>query len=110
MTIELISQEQYDRLLEIQKEFPKLTLQNKGYEYIGKNNLTQEELEAFKEVEDILRKHIVDFVEFTNFRYSTDKTKFENRLAIRLQYKYSPMFTGVGYLFVDELLNGFDDE
>ena len=104
MKIELISQEQYNRLLEIQKQFPKLTLQNKGYEYIGKNNLTQEELEAFKGVKNILRKHIIDFVEFNNFRYS------EDRLQIRCQYKWNTHFTGVGYLFVDELLNGFDNE
>jgi hypothetical protein len=110
MTITLITQEVYNNLVEIYNKYPKLTLQNKGYEYIRKDNLNNEELTKLKEVETILKQVIKGFSSFSNFR-TNNKTQ---ELQIRFQYDYSAdaeirtnPFIGVGYLYLEELLNGF---
>lgn len=110
MTITLITQEVYDQVLDIYNKYPKLTLQNKGYEYIRKDDLNNEELTKLKEVETILKESIKGFKTFSNFR-TNNKTQ---ELQIRFQYDYSAdaeirtcPFTGVGYLYLEELLNGF---
>jgi hypothetical protein len=110
MTITLITQEVYNNLVEIYNKYPKLTLQNKGYEYIRKDDLNNEELTKLKEVNDILKTAIKGFSEFNNFR-TNNKTQ---ELQIRFQYDYSAdaekianPFIGVGYLYLEELLNGF---
>lgn len=113
MKIQLITPEEHSRLLEIYESNPTLTLQNKGYEYIGKNKLSDDDNAKIKEIEIILKKAIVGFSSFTNFRLSRS-----GEIQIRLQYDYGaedngPMphhFTGVGYLLVDELLNGFNEK
>lgn len=110
MTINLITEKEHDQLLEIFEEFPKLTLQNKGYEYIGKNKLTEIEKTKITEIESILKRSIHGFSSFTNFKLD-DKTQ---EIKIRLQYDYASdggngahHFIGVGYILLDELLNGF---
>ena len=110
MTITLITQEVYNNLVEIYTKYPKLTLQNKGYEYIRKDDLNNEELTKLKEVETILKEAIKGFKTFSNFR-TNNKTQ---ELQIRFQYDYSAdakirttPFVGVGYLYLNELLNGF---
>ena len=116
MTITLITQEEYDKLLSIQKEFPALTFQNEGYEYLKKDKLTEIELEKFKEAESILKKCILGFREFNHFRISTLRNTKEKVLVARFQYNWSadddysknPIpFTGVGYLELEELHKGF---
>ena len=117
MTIELISNEQYKILSTIQKEYPILTFQNEGYQYVNKDKFRHEDHKAFNTVSNILREHIVGFTEFNNFQIS-NKT---DGVKLRFQYEWvNPKeedphsslgsFVGVGYLFLDELLNGFDDE
>lgn len=109
MTIDLITQEQYNILLNIQKNHKILTFQNKGYEYIDKSKLTESDKEAIKEIESILNSHIKGFYNFNNFLFSKD-----NELRIRFQYNWNydnniGSFKGVGYILLDELLNGFRD-
>lgn len=108
MKIELISKEQFDRIVEIQEKHPLLTYQQKGYDYPDKSKWSEEDLSAYNEVTEILRKHIVGFDSFTNFNFN-EKTG----IRIRLQYNYGAedntmSFTGVGYLYLRELLNGFN--
>lgn len=108
MTITLIPQETYDRLMEIYTQYPNLSLQNKGYQYINKSKLTAEELEVFSEVQTILSKHINDFREFNNFKISK-----RGEIQLRFQYIWDPndtRFRGVGYILLSELLNGFEDK
>lgn len=113
MTITLISKEQLDRLIEIQKTYPNLTYNNKGYDYLNLSRLTPEELQHFKEAEEIIKTSIKGFSKFNHFKPS--KTKPELPM-IRFQYDYTAdqvgerPFTGVGYLFVHELHYGFDDQ
>lgn len=107
MTITLISKKEYKELLKIQENNAKLTLQNKGYETPKKEEFSEEDKKAHARVTEILKGSIKDFVSFTNFRLS-----LTDRIEIRFQYKYEGdlYFVGVGYLFADELLNGFDKE
>jgi len=113
MTIKLISKEQLDRLLEIQKAYPNLTYNNRGYDSLNLSRLTPEELKNFKEAEEIISTSIKGFSEFNHFKPS--KTKPELPM-IRFQYNYSAdipgslPFKGVGYLFVHELHYGFDNQ
>lgn len=116
MEIRLISKEQYDILTRIYNENKGLFLQNEGYEYINKDKLSNEDKGAFNIVTDILREHIIGFSEFNNFKLSSD-----NRIRLRFQYEWTAderkdnphfrgiPFTGVGYILLDELLNGFEE-
>lgn len=110
MKIQLITPEQHENLLNIYKNYPALTLQNKGYEGINKDKLTDEEKGKIKEVEAVLNNHICGFSRFQNFKLSND-----NEVKLRFQYNYdydsknNTGFTGVGYILLDELLNGFRD-
>ena len=112
MTITLISKEQLDRLLEIQKTYPNLTYDNKGYDNLNLSLLTPEELKHFKEAEEIIKTSIKGFREFNHFKPSKSKPELP---MIRFQYNWTAdhpgelPFTGVGYLFVHELHYGFDN-
>lgn len=111
MTINLITKDQYNELLRIQKEFPNLSFQNVGYTYPNKNEWSEEDLNAHKIVSEVLSKSIVGFREFNHFKLDS-----KNTLQIRFQYNYNAeeedkiSFTGVGYLVLDELLNGFNTQ
>lgn len=108
MKITLLTKEQHDEILSIYEVFPELTLQNKGYEYIDKSKLPNEAKDAFKAVENILKANIVGFSSFTNFKVNKD-----GEIQLRFDYNYNygnneRPFTGVGYILLSELLNGFD--
>jgi hypothetical protein len=109
MKIQFISEQEHSELLNIFNDCPALTLQNKGYEYIDKSKLTDDEKSSLERVSEILRKSVVGFSSFSNFRL--DKN---GEVEIRLQYDYgaednSMPFTGVGYVLLDELRDGFKD-
>lgn len=111
MTIELISESQYKLLLNIQKTYPNLTYQNKGYDYPNKSKWSNEDLSQFNIVKTILNKHIKGFSEFNHFKLNN-----KNEVIIRLQYNwtldepYKYPFTGVGYLPLEELFKGFKNK
>lgn len=111
MRITLIKKRVYNKLLKYYKDFPALTLQNKGYENINRNKFTEKEKKADKEIIDILKTSIVGFRRFQNFKL--DKN---NNIVLRFQYNYdyeksvSAGFTGVGYILLNELLNGFNEK
>ena len=111
MKIELINQQQYDILKKLQESHPILTFQNDGYEYIDKSKFDEQDKATFNAIESLLRKHIVGFSWFNNFCHS----KRTGKLLLRFQYNYGAedntmQFIGVGYLELDELLNGFTVE
>ena len=116
MTIERINQEQMDKILKIQKEHPLLTYQAKGYDTPDRTKWSEDDANKFKEVEDILKKHIVGFESLQNFVISR-----KGEIGLRLQYDYQAdltgeersktklgYFKGVGYITLRELMNGFD--
>lgn len=104
MTIKLITKEQHERLLTIQRDVPNITFQNNGYEYIPSNKMGLKEMEAIEEVSDVLKGCIEGFRKFHNF-----KLRENGKLVVRIKYQWDSSFTGVGYVGVDELLNGFDN-
>lgn len=109
MKIELITKEEYSTLMGIQEARPILTYQAKGYDEIDRTKLTDSDKEAVSIVRDILKKNIYGFSRFQNFKIGKD-----GDIQIRFQYNYNYdtddiPFTGVGYIRVNELLNGFDD-
>ena len=109
MKIELITPEEYQKMKSIYLEHPELTLQNKGYETINKNTLNNKAKDALKEVEEILKRSICGFSSFQNFKLNK-----AGELTLRLQYNYNYdgdglTFIGVGYIELNELLNGFNN-
>lgn len=114
MTIELLTQEEYNMLISIQKEHPNLTFQNQGYQYVDKSKFTEADKIAFDKVTNLLRKNIKGFIEFNNFKIGTDKISKAKEVCLRFQYNWGAdtagvHFTGVGYLTLREFLNGFDE-
>jgi hypothetical protein len=107
MKINLIPVEEFNVLMNAYTNYPKLSLQNKGYEGIDKSTFTADEQSQNELVTNILKKSIAGFSSFQNFR--VNKT---NKPEIRFQYNYNYdggfPFTGVGYIFIEELLNGFN--
>jgi len=110
MTIEKISQEESNRVIELKEKFPLLVYEARGYDTPDKTEWTQENHDAFKEIEDLLKEHIVGFSSFQNLTYGG---KGEEELRFRFQYNYGAedntrSFIGVGYIKLRELTNGFD--
>ncbi len=109
MKINLITPTQHAELLNIFNNAPILTLQNKGYEGIDRSKFTDKENQQDKKVDEILKSAIVGFRRFQNFKLDKD-----NNIVLRFQYNYdyetslNAGFTGVGYILLDELLNGFN--
>ena len=104
MTIELITQKEHDLLKEIHEKFPALILDNKGFEGIDRSKFTPEEKEADRTVKMILKGCIHGFSYFQNFKPG----KTSGDMYLRFQYRWDDHFTGVGYITLRELLNGFD--
>ena len=111
MKIKAITNEEYDFLVKAQEQHPILTYQSKGYDTFDETLLSYEDKEAIEEVEKILKESITGFSSFTNF--TNVKVDGEEGVFIRLQYDYGAeddtvRFTGVGYVKIEELLNGFE--
>lgn len=110
MTINLLSEEDYKKLLHIQKTYPYLTFQNEGFEYIDKTVFTEEEKAAFATVTEILSRCVVGFSKFFNF-----KVRKNGNIVVRFDYDWTAddrsqgaSFIGVGYVTVEELHKGFN--
>ena len=110
MKINLISQEEYKFLIDTFDKHPNLIYQNKGYDYLNWDKLTEEDKQAHEQVTELLKNTVVGFSEFNHFRFNKEGEK-----EIRLQYDWTAHdrslgipFIGVGYVLIDELLNGFN--
>ena len=99
-----MSPEVYSELLQLYNDFPIITYQNKGYDNINRYKLNEEEQQADERVGEILKKHIHSFVRFQNF--SLDKS---GGIRVRLQYRWSELFTGVGYVPIEDFIEGFEE-
>ena len=111
MTITKITQEEHKFLIESYENYPHLCLQNQGYEYINPDTFDEEDTARIKEIETILRKSILGFSKFSNFkkdRYGNPRIRFQYNWDADSDSANKTHFTGVGYIKIDELLNGFD--
>jgi len=89
------NKEKYDRLVELQKEYPELTYDNTGYDTISKE-VKDSHKKQIEEIHDILKSSLKRYSSFQNF-----KPRKDGNWCIRLQYSYDGGgFTGVGYFYV----------
>ncbi len=105
MKINLITQDDFLTLSNYFFNLKNLTLQNKGYECIDKNLLTDDDKIAILNIELILKNSIHGFSRFSNFKVNEN-----GKTQIRFQYNWNYdgkglPFIGVGYILLDELLN-----
>lgn len=116
MILTILEEEDYNKLLDIQKQYPNLTFKHEPYQEWIPAHFTEEDKNALNEVKLIMKKAITGFSKFTNFYYSKN-----GDLRVRFYYDWSftlingitvregVSFTGVGYLELQELLNGFNE-
>ena len=86
----------YNRLILIQKEYPELTFQNEGYEYLSRDTVNKHK-EQIEEISNILKTILKGFVQFNNF-----KVYKNGDIMIRVQYYWDERFIGVGYFNIEE--------
>lgn len=119
MILTTLELEDYNKLVEIQKEFPHLTFNHEPYQEWIPAHFTDSDKKALEQVKELVKKAIYGFKNFTNFFYNK-----KGVLCVRFYYDWSftwnndeekiPIrnslpFTGVGYLELQELLNGFNE-
>ena len=84
------------KIIEIQSNFPNLTFQNEGYQYLSKE-IKENHKKEIAEIESILKKEIKGFSEFNNFKINKDGS-----FSVRGQYYWDGNFRGVGYFNINE--------
>ena len=84
------------KIIEIQSNFPKLTFQNEGYQYLTKE-IKENHKKEIAEIERILREEINGFSEFNNFKINKDGS-----FSVRCQYYWDSSFKGVGNFNINE--------
>lgn len=97
--LRFITQEEYERLLTLSQR-EDLQSDNKENYYHAERLKDDEDV---KWVNALLTEVIEDFASFSNFRK-------DNPDWIRLQYAWGPHFTGVGWIKLTELRDGFPSE
>ena len=85
----------YEELVKLYQEYPELTFQNKGYQYLPQE-VKERNQEGIDKINAILEKTVEGFVRFDNFKNRPDKNFW-----VRCQTKWSPSFTGVDYFKIE---------
>lgn len=85
------------RLVEIQRDYPELTFQNNGYEYLSQE-VYDRHPEQVSEINRILKLLIPGFSEFNNFKIGEKSGK----CYVRVQHYWDSSFKGVGYFELNE--------
>lgn len=96
MTITIKSNNNYNRLKELQDNYPALTFNNVGYQGLTKE-IKENHREEIKEIESILKSMISNFSSFKNF-----KPRKDGGLDVRMQVYYDERFIGVCYIDLEE--------
>ena len=86
----------YNKLKEYQKNYPSLTFDNNGYEYIP-IEIRESHKKQIKEISKILKDNIKGFVEFNNFKLRKNDT-----FSIRCQCYWDETFIGVSYIDIED--------
>lgn len=89
----------YNKLSRLALDYPELIFDSCGYQ-----ELPQETIDAnrkgFDEVSRILKDSVENFVSFQNF-----KPRRDGSLDVRCQTRWSPLFTGVTYIKLEDFKN-----
>lgn len=107
MKIKFITTELHAELTKLAADHPELVFQNHGYQYIGRE-VREAKAEQLARIKEILKEHIVGFVEFFNFRLDKEG------IVLRFDYNWGASegtlhYVGVGYLPLDHLRDGFPE-
>ena len=86
----------YDKLKEYQKNYPSLTFDNNGFEYLSME-VKESHKEQISEINNILKKEISGFIYFDNF-----KPRKNGTFSIRYQCHWSESFIVVGYTDIED--------
>lgn len=89
--------------MEIRKQYPELTFNNDGYQYL-KPAVREQHAEQIKEIAAIMKEQFPRFVEFNNFKPRKDGT-----YSIRCQTYWSESFIGVEYFTEENFLETTSD-
>ena len=106
MKITLCTPEIHAELTALYNDYPGLRFQNVGYQYI-RQEVREANAKPLARIEEILKEHIVGFARFLNFY-----TRESGLIDLRFEYNWGEenntmYFTGVGYLPIDHLRDGF---
>ena len=93
----MVDNKVYEKLIEYQKNYPALTFDNNGYEYLPME-VRETHKEQITEIETLLNGVVEGFVKFNNF-----KPRRDGSFAIRHQCYWDETFIGVGYIEIDKL-------
>lgn len=85
----------YNRLKEIQRNYPDLTFQNKGYQYLS-DKVKNDHKEQIKEISELLRDSVEGFVEFNNFKVNKDGS-----ISVRTQCQYGGGIYYIGVCYIN---------
>jgi hypothetical protein len=108
MKIKFLTPELHEELKTMQTDYPALTFHNVGYQYIDRE-VREAHKEQIDRISEILKEHVIGFVKFYNFKDYDD-----GRIVLRFDYNWGEedntlRFVGVGYVTLDQLLNGFPE-
>jgi hypothetical protein len=92
---DLKTSKHYDRLCELHKDYPELTFENEGYQYLGQE-IEDRHKEQLEEIDTILTEVIDGFKKFNNF-----KSCANGSFNIRCQHSWDSSFIGVGYFNIE---------
>ena len=99
----------YKRLNKIRQEYPELTFNNNGYEYLS-SKIKEKHKKQIEEISEILKDTIPGFERFDNFRVKND-----GAFSVRIQCNYNHgtdylSFIGVDYIDLENFKNLNDDK
>lgn len=89
----------HKRLKEIKEEYPILTFNYNGYQFISSDKLVEYN-EILVEVDSILKRLIEGYIKFKNFIDCPDGS-----FDIRVEYLWDDRFKGVGQFNIEEFKN-----
>lgn len=108
MRITLCTPEIHAELVALFDNNPELNFQNDGYEYLHPD-VREAHAEQIARIEDILREHVAGFYKTSPFfNFCMQKKGIVMRFDYDWGYDGGMHFSGVGYLGVDELRDGFE--
>jgi len=85
-----------EKLIAYQKDYPELTFDNQGYQYLP-SKIQEERKKEIEEISKILKETVEGFTKFNNF-----KPRKNGSFDVRVQYDWDEKFNGVGYFPIND--------